>query len=295
MSLLSRSNSRSLILVVGGVAVGVAVALGATSLTGSAADAPTTLGRPATGDSTTLLDPARVAEVVGPRERADSPQAAVEQFLAAEQAGDTDTSFAYLADPVRVEYGSAAAWTADHPDALPQVTGFEFDGEPSGGEGEVEVPTLTDYESSLDSVVGFVPAQARSNWLAVEEAGGWAVDVLATRQQPVLPPDDEAVGAVQAWAEEQQRCGSPDQYAGGLRGRDDLAEELCGASGSVQASMVGSLQQIDAPPFQNSFGAEVVAWARTVEVDGPVPLRAVVAPVDGRWLVIGAIAPAGQG
>lgn len=289
---LSGTSARSLALVVGGVAVGVAVAVGASALTGSG-DAPTTFGRAETGDSSSLLDPDRLAEVEGARERADSPQAAVEEFLSAEQSGDFARSFAYLADPVRVEYGTAQAWAADHPDALAPVTAFEFDGDVVGGGGRAEVPTLTSYRSSLDPVVGLVPARARTRWVAVQEDDGWAVDVSATSQQPVLPPDDEAAGVVQAWAEEQQRCGQPVQYPAGLRGRDDLARQLCGASGSVQATRVGSLQQIDAAPLQNSFGADVVSWARTVTVEGAVPLRAVVAPVDDRWLVVGLLGPPG--
>jgi hypothetical protein len=32
-----------------------------------------------------------------------------------------------------------------------------------------------------------------------------------------------------------------------------------------------------------------------VALEGPVPLRAVVAPVDDRWLVIGMLAPRGGG
>lgn len=295
MSILTRSSTRSLALVVGGVAVGVAVAFGAGSLTGSSADEPASFGRPESGDITTLADPSRRDAVTGPRERADSPQAAVEAFLVAEQAGDTETSFAYLSDAVRVEYGSAASWKADHPDVLPPITGFEFDGEPTGDGDQVEVPTTTRYQSSLDSVVGLVPASALTSWLAVQEEGGWAVDVLATRQQAVLPAEDAAAAAVQAWAEEQQRCGEPEQYSGGLIGRQDLARELCGAEGSVQAGEVGTLENFDSGPLVSSFGAEVMQWARTVELDGPVPLRAAVAPVEDRWLVVGLLAPAGQG
>ena len=116
---------------------------------------------------------------------------------------------------------------------------------------------------------------------------------MSTSQEPILPPEEDATAAVQSWAEEQQRCGTPEQYQGGLRGRADLAEQLCGASGRVQADAAAPLEQIDAPPLQNSFGAEVVTWARTVALDGPVPLRAVVAPVDDRWLVVGLLAPPG--
>lgn len=291
--MVSRSTLRSLVLVVGGVGAGLAIALGVSTLTGPDEATRTAFGREETGDSSSLLDPARVAEVEGPRERADSPQAAVERFLEAEQAGDTEASFALLADAVRVEYGSAAAWAADHPDAIAPVTDFSLDGEPTGGNGRAEVPTLTSYRSTLDPVVGLVPARARTRWVAVQEDGGWAVDVLSTTQEPLLPPDDDAVAAVQAWAQEQQRCGSPEQY-GALRGRPELAEALCGTTGAVRAAEVAALPQVDATAFQSSFGADVVSWARTVALDGPVPLRAVVAPVDDRWLVVGVLAPPGQ-
>lgn len=285
---------RGVALLVGGVAVGVAVAVGLGSFTGGE-DGPDTFGRSATGDSSTLADPDRRAEVEGERLRADSPQAAVEAFLAAEQSSDFDTSFAYLADTGRIEYGSASAWRADHPDALAPVTGYEFDGEVTGGGGTAQVPTVTSYRSSLDSVVGLVPARARTNWVAVQEDDGWAVDVAASSQEVLLPPDEDAVQAVQAWASEQQQCGEPEQFSGSLRGRDDLARQLCGATGEVQATDVGMLQQIDAQPLQSSFGAEVVSWARTVTVEGAVPLRAVVAPVEDRWLVVGLLAPPGGG
>ena len=168
LTLLSRSSARSLGLVVGGVALGLAVALGASAWTGSGDEAPTTFGR-AAGESGVLADPDAVAEVKGPRERADSPEAAVQRFLEAEQSGDFDTSFAYLADSVRVEYSTAQAWQADHPDALAPVTGFELDGEVTGGDGQAEVRTVTSYRSGLDPVVGLTPARARTTWLAVEE------------------------------------------------------------------------------------------------------------------------------
>jgi hypothetical protein len=58
---------------------------------------------------------------------------------------------------------------------------------------------------------------------------------------------------------------------------------------------VRPLAQADAPPLQTSFGADVVTWARTVQVDGPVPLRAVLAPVDDTWTVVGVLGPARGG
>ena len=292
--LLSRTSSRlrTAALVLGGVALGAGIAVGATTLTQDPPPAQT-FGRPAAPEgSAPLLDPARLAEVEGERTRADSPVAAVEGFLAAEAAGDHEASFGYLADSVRVDYGSPEAWAADHPDVLPPVTGFTVE---EAADESPTVTTLTRYRSSLDSVVGLVPARARTSWATVEEEGGWAVDVTATTQQALLPPDADALPAVQEWAQRLQACQVPEEELRQLRARVDLASRLCGTSGDVRAVDVTSLPQFDAPPLQTSFGAEVVSWARVVTVDGPVPLRAVVAPVDDRWTVIGVLGPSGGG
>ena len=280
---------RTLGLLLGGIAVGVGVSVGASTLS-SEDQRPTSFGRPAGAEGDRpLLDRDAALTATGPRTRAESPQAAVEAFLAAERDQDYTTSYAYLADPVRAEYGSPASWAADHPDALPPVLGFEVTGETTGGGGRAEVPTLTRYRSSLDAVTGLVAARARTTWVVVEEDGGWAVDAEATTQEPVLPPDADAVGAVQAWAAQAQRCAP--EATRGLRGSDELALQLCGASGTVTATGVRALDQIDAPPLQTSYGADVVSWARTVAVDGPVPLRAVVAPLDDAWRVVGVLPP----
>lgn len=282
---------RTLALVLGGVAVGVGVSVGASTLGSEDQQRPTSFGRaPAAEGDRPLLDRDAALAATGPRTRAGSPQEAVEAFLAAERDRDYTASYGYLTDPVRAEYGSPASWAADHPDALPPVLGFEVTGETTGGGGRAQVPTLTRYRSSLDAVTGLVAAQARTSWVVVEEDGGWAVDAEATTQEPVLPPDADAVVAVQAWAGQAQRCAP--EATRGLRGSDELALGLCGAPGAVTATGVRSLDQIDAPPLQTSYGADVVSWARTVAVDGPVPLRAVVAPLDDAWRVVGVLPPA---
>jgi hypothetical protein len=195
---------------------------------------------------------------------------------------------------VRVDYGSSAAWAADHPDALPPVEGFEVLDE-SGANGQAVVTTLTRYRSSLDPVAGLVPARAQTSWATVEEEGGWAVDLSATTQETLLPPDDAAAPAVQAWAQDRQRCTPPSPDAPGVRGRVDLAEQLCGAEGALRAGSPTPLEQVDARDLLTSYGSDVLTWARTVPLDGPVPLRAVVAPLDDTWTVISVLTPAGGG
>jgi hypothetical protein len=287
------SALRSAALVLGGIAVGVGAVVGANALTGD--DGPTRLGRPALAEGAApLLDPERLAEVEGPRTRSGSAREAVEAFLAAERAGDHTTSFAHLADSVRVEYGSAQAWAADHPDVLPPVVDFTVEGADPGDGARAAVTTLTRYRSGLDSVTGFVPARARTSWVAVREAEGWAVDVEATTQTSLLPPDADALTAARTWATDRQAC-APGPPPSSLRGRTDLAQALCGSQGQLVALDVRPLAQADAPPLQTSFGADVVTWARTVQVDGPVPLRAVLAPVDDTWTVVGVLGPARGG
>jgi hypothetical protein len=294
MALLSRPGLRNAVLLVAGIAVGVTAAVGVPALMADD-ETPAALGRSADVDPATLLDPSRLAEVEGPRLRADSPREAVVAFLSAEQDGDTETSFGYLSDALRVEYTTPAAWTADHPDVLPPVVDFSVEGDPAADQqsARVEVATSMRYRSTLDPIVGLVPARAQASWTAVREDGGWAVDLAATTQRVVFPPDADATSAVQTWAEQQQSCADPQVYAGGLRGRTDLADMLCGSTGDVRAGAPQPLSQLDAPPLQSSFGADVVSWARVVPVDGPVPLRAVVAPVADRWLVIGVLSPTG--
>src|SRR5690606_9385670 len=118
-----------------------------------------------------------------------------------------------------------------------------------------------------DSVTGLVPARARTSWVTVEEEGGWAVDVSATTQEPLLPPDADAAPAVQRWAEELQSCAVPEPQVRELRARADLAVQLCGSGGDLRAAAATPLAQLDAAPLQTSFGADVVAWARVVPLE----------------------------
>lgn len=288
-----RSRWRGPALVVVGVAAGVGLVFGIGALTGG--DGPQTaapLGRPsaAPGDAP-LLDPDRLAAVTGERQRADTPDAAVTAFLAAEKAGDRATSFAYLADSVRVDYGSVAAWGADHPDALPPVTDFTVEGQPAPTSRGTEVVTDTRYTPSLDGIAGLVPGRATTTWVAVQEDGGWAVDLAATTQKAVYPASEDAGPAAKAWVDGQQRCEDPSAFTGGVRGRPELVQAICGSTGTFTTGEVTRLSQVDAPPLQNAFGADLIEWARVVPVSGPVPARLVLAPVGDTWVVLWVLAP----
>jgi len=277
-------------LLVGGVALGVGIAVGLPALAGGD-DAPTSASAGEV-DLDTLMDPERRAEVEGERTRADTARAAVEGFLEAEQRDDPEGSFALLADPVRAEYGSVAAWQAD-PDAVPDVLGFEVEEAPADAGGPRTVTTLTRYRSSLDSVAGLVPARARTSWAVVRDEDGWAVDLDATSEAALLPPDAEAVEAARAWARSTQAC-QPEQRP--VQGPTSLIASLCRAPGGLAtADAALPLTALEVGELQNGLGGDVGDWARSVEVSSPVALRAVLAPLDDAWVVVAVLAPPGAG
>lgn len=281
------SRLRGPALVVGGVVLGLALALGVSSLDGDD-PAEQALSRSAEVDPATLLDASDLADVDGGRTRTDQAREAVAQFLQAEKDGEAERSFALLADPLRLEYGSDRAWAAD-PDGVPDLLGFDVEESPADDGGRAVVVTTTRYRSSLDSVAGLVPARARTEWAVVREEGGWAVDLDATSQVPLLPPDDAATAAARTWAAAMQRCEQP---AVDVRGTPALARSLCG--GAVGTGTAVELPALDAGALQSAFGGDVRAWARAVDVGQPVQLRAVLAPLDDAWQVVAVLAPPGQ-
>ena len=282
---------RGAALLAGGVALGVALAVGLPAVTADDGTPATALGRSASLDPDALLDADRQVDVAGERLRARTAQEAVELFLTAERNGDRAQSFALLSDPVRQDYGSAAAWQAD-PDAVPRVLGHEVEEEVPGPGGASVVVTLTRYRSTLDSVAGLVPARARTRWAAVQEDGGWAVDLDATTQEPLLPDEAGLAPAVRAFVEEQRGCPAPDPA---LRGDTAVAAQLCGADGEPSLGGAGPLSALETGALQASFGGDVGVWGRVVEVQAPVALRAVLAPLDDTWRVVAVLAPPGAG
>lgn len=266
------------------VAVGIAVTMGSQRLGDDAPEGDATvLG----ADEVTTLD-----EGPGPRLEApatgatpaQSPLAAVETFLAAEVSGDLARSHRLLSDADRATYPNVAAWTSAHADFFPIES---FDVVRADGD---QVVTTVRYRSSLDEVVGLVPARADVTWTVVPVDGGWLVDHGAARLQALHPEDAEAVDAVVAWSLDRQRCRRPEEYGGGLVATADLvaaADELCDGPRPMVAATVGTLDGGDASAFVSAFGPQATGWARTVAITAPVQLTVVLAPVDDRWLVVG--------
>lgn len=213
-----------------------------------------------------------------------SPRAAVEAFLDAEVAGDFQASYSLLSRSQRAAYGSAAAWINAHADFFP-VTGYRIVDAADGS-----VTAEVEYRSSIDEVVGLIPARGVVEWAVVEEAGGWSVDFDASTTRARYPDDATATDAVAEWARENQRCGDPEQYDGALVATADLlaaVDSLCDSTGRISAGPPRTLDEFDASPFVSAFGTDALAWARAVVVTGPVELTVVVAPVADRWLVVG--------
>lgn len=281
------SRRRDALIVVAALLAGMGLVVGFGAVTGGGDDAsPATIDADVSAASTPVFETDATVAAGTP---AGSPTDAVEQFLAAEADRDFEASYSMLSQAQRAEYGSPAAWTNAHADFFP-VTAFDI-------VETIDRSVVTDirYRSSLDEVVGLVPARARVEWTTVEEDGGWLVDFDAATVQPRYPDDADAVDAVAEWATTKQQCRDPEQYAGALVATADLrrvVDGLCDASTAVSVtSPARTLDEFDASAFVSAFGTEALSWARAVDLDAPVEATVVVAPVDDRWLVIGLLPP----
>lgn len=219
-----------------------------------------------------------------PLEAATSPQAAVEGFLGAEAHGDFAASYTFLSDADRIAYPTPAAWVAEHAD-LPPITGYAV--EEVHGE---TVVTLLALRSTLDQVVGLVPARSRTTWETVQEDGGWRVVYGSATASPLYPSDEGVVAAVTRWAQARQSCATEVQQKGALIGTPALADRLCGATGDLDLGEPGVLP--DGPEttaLLNAYGPEVFTWARVVPITDPVGMLAVTGPIADEWQVVGVL------
>jgi len=214
-------------------------------------------------------------------EEATSPETAVRGFLTAEALGDFAASYAFLGPDDLATYPTPGAWVAAHAD-LPPITGFAVERVT-----DATVVTLTGLRSTLDQVMGLIPARSRDTWKTVEVDGSFRVDHGASTTLPLYPSDAEVSATVARWAEARQECRSERQADGVLLGAPALAEQLCGASGEIVVAEAAPLQDgQDATVLLNAYGPEVYTWARVVDVREPVALQAVTAPIADEWQVI---------
>ncbi len=223
---------------------------------------------------------------VAPGEPASSPRQAVDMFLGAEAAEQFDRSYRLLTRTNRADYGSEAEWSAEHANFFP-LERFTIGQITKEGDTTI-VTTEVRFRSSLDEVLGLVPARAIARWPVVADDGGWLVDFDAAVIEPVYPPEADVRKEAQRWLRDRQACQPTNEYEGGLVGSAALsAEQLCGAPTAEIAESLRSLDPIEGAAFVSVFGD--AGWARAVDVKGAVPLTLVLAPVDDQWLVIGAI------
>jgi len=282
------AQRRRTLITVLAVACGLALGIGATvAFTRDGGDRQ--LAEPGEVDDLNEPEPADAP----PGADAPDPRSAVEGFLDAEIAGDFATSFGYLSAATRAGFGSPARWIASHADLVPPVESYEIEevGEPDARQARAEVLALVSSTPSLDQVVGLVPARSRVRWVTAGSAGSWGVDLGASTFEPLYPPDDQAPGAVRAWADALQSCGEAPTWEGSLVGSPALADPLCGSTGEIQVGGAERPDDVEVAPLLTAFGPEAAEWARVVPVSAPVALKAVVAPVGEQWLVIGVLPP----
>ena len=143
-------------------------------------------------------------------------------------------------------------------------------------------------EPRLDEVVGYVPARAQITWATVGEDGGYRVAFADSTTTPVLPADDGARAAAQAWVDDEQACTAGASYDGNLLGQPSLADTLCRAGGTFTAGAPVALDRFRDPSLVlNAFGADAPTFVRVVPVTGPVPFQLALAPLADTWEVIG--------
>lgn len=229
----------------------------------------------------------------GPGAAATSAEAAVTGFLDAEQAGDLATSYTFLSPADRADFASPAGWESVHADLLAPVVGYTIETVDATAS-PAEVIALVEFEPTLDQVVGLVPGRARATWTAdVDSDGRWGVVLSESTIEALHPSDAGVVPVAQAWAAARADCveNPPEQFVP-LLGVSDPADALCD-SPPPDVGAPGPLPEIDAASFLTAFGegrfGPATTWARVVDVDGPVPLRAVLAPLGETWIVVGVL------
>ncbi len=228
-------------------------------------------------------------EAVLPKAEPDSPQAAVEGFLKAEIEGDLARSYRFLSATDRADLATPADWTAVHADTLAPIVSFELTGAEETGS-EASIWSVVHFQAGIDPVLGLTPGIAEVEWSLVDEDGAWLISLGESRITPRYPSDQEAAGAAESWAVARQQCPIDSEEMPDLVGPLGLEDDLCGRNEPVRVSGVSLLEDpVEAAPFVDAYGPEVVDWARVVAILAPVEMTAVLAPIGEEWVVIGVL------
>lgn len=233
--------------------------------------------------STTTLDEAGAGSAV----------AAVEQFLAAEQAHDLDASFALLSADDRRDIPDRGTWEAVHADVLPPVLSYEV-GNVSEDPDGVVVSSFVEFEPSLDEVRGLVSGPADVSWHVTEDVKGWRVSLARSTMEPIYPDEAQAVPAARRWLDVAP-CDPAEAAPANvtfLGSRRDLLRDLCQRGGTAGDEALRLDDRRAHTDLAAAFGSGVDRWARIVPVHGAVAARLVLAPVGDGWTVVDVIAAA---
>jgi hypothetical protein len=280
-----------------GLALGVGgtVAIGAATGRGDQAsvarlDLP---GSPAVAAGATPVDATGTGTPAAPSApvRPGSPRAALQALLAAHAAGRYRQGWDLLDSASRADYPTAEVWAAAQADRLQPVT-FQVGAERPGPDGTVEVAATVTHKPAVEPFSGLTPGRTEDVWRARREGGTWRIDANPVKQEPVLPADDRAPAAVQAWVAKLLACdqaGATGLEAGGERyGPTGFAGLPCERRGEWTVDRAIGFERSPDPVYVAAFGPDVQDWARLVPVKGPdSSFYAVVAPVGDAWRVLG--------
>lgn len=225
---------------------------------------------------------------------ADNPEAAVRGFLSAEARGALAESFSFLSADDRSELRSPEGWEAVHADRMPPVRDFEI-GEISVNGSRAEVASRVRFESSLDEVIGLVPARARVTWSVVDGEGGWGVVLDGSRTEPRYPDESQVPEAARTWLEELGGgCEVPSNRS--FMGSEQVLEPVCevlaesdGDARAVEFGDVTTLADRASRPFVARYGGGATNWARVIRLTEPTEIGLVLAPIGDRWQVVGVV------
>jgi hypothetical protein len=216
---------------------------------------------------------------------APTPEAAVRGLLDSLIAGDAARSFSLLSATERATSGPLASWQAELT-SLPHYLGYQV----VSTDGQT-VKTDVTMEPRLDEVVGYIPARATIAWPTTPEDGGYRVSLADAVLEPVLPSDQSASTAAQAWVAARQRCEAGAAYAGTLLGQPTLADSLCHSSDSYRPDAAEGLDTFRNPTLLlEAFGPDASNFVRVVRSDGPTPFDVALAPLGDAWEVVGVMA-----
>ena len=229
-----------------------------------------------------------------PRENtpAPSPREAVERFVRAAVASDSDTSYDLLSSPDRDAVKTRSAWKRDQA-SLPSIVSFlpnPYQDPPSRT--DATIVGDAHFEPRIDELNGLVAAHASVSWKVVAEEGGWRVAFQRTTTSPIYPSDQGATESARAWLDAYQRCGKPDarlEYAEGLVGSVGVAALLCNTATAKLEAPKRLGDRPDPSPVLAAFGPEADTWARVIRVTGPRTFNLVLAPLADQWIVIGVL------